>query len=251
MKALQTESANGVDDSLDAMLNKIEKDLPQFTGVAKVAPPHNFRINGQLIPRESHRYSGRTAMQANLDVSEPKPLQDSDSPLTFTMEGYPGIPPSPVIPFFWAPGWNSIQSVNKYQNEVGASLRGGDPGIRLFNEKAGQAPTFFKEMPEPFKQREKKWLLLPQQHVFGSEELSLYSPGIKELSPEPYIIISKKDAEQLGVVNGSLVSISEDATSGSLPVRLQNDLASGIVLVYTGTGLGAMRWGAWVGITKQ
>jgi len=45
------------------------------------------------------------------------------------MEGYPAQPPSSLTPFFWAPGWNSIQSVNKFQSEINGPLRGGDPGV--------------------------------------------------------------------------------------------------------------------------
>src|SRR3546814_15696758 len=81
---------------------------------------------------------------------------------SFTMEGYRGIPPSSVIPFFWAPGWNSVQSINKYQIEPGGPLHGGDPGKRLIpingnnpiptsNETAGNnGAPFFAEQPNPF-----------------------------------------------------------------------------------------------------
>ena len=113
-----------------------------FNGITKVCTPHDYTIHGQRIPREPHRYSGRTAMQANLNVSEPKPLHDDDSPLTFTMEGYKGIPPSAMIPFFWSPGWNSVQSVKKYQKEPGGALKGGDPGVQLFKEKTGISTIF-------------------------------------------------------------------------------------------------------------
>ena len=96
-----------------------------------IAPPAGFRIAGMKIPRKPHRYSGRTAMFADKTVFEPKPPKDPDSPLAFTMEGYPGQPPSALIPRFWAPGWNSPQAMNKFQTEVGGPLRGGDPGRRL------------------------------------------------------------------------------------------------------------------------
>ena len=54
-------------------------------------------------------------MLANISVHEPKPPEDPDSPLSFSMEGYPDEPPAALIPFFWSPGWNSIQAVNKFQ----------------------------------------------------------------------------------------------------------------------------------------
>ena len=62
-------------------------------------------------------------MLANISVHEPKPPDDPDSPLSFSMEGNPDQPPSALLPFFWTPGWNSIQAVNKFQAEIGGPLR--------------------------------------------------------------------------------------------------------------------------------
>ena len=70
-------------------------------------------------------------MLANITVHEPKPPEDFDSPLSFSMEGNPDQPPAALIPFFWSPGWNSIQAVNKYQSEIAGPLRGGPAGVRL------------------------------------------------------------------------------------------------------------------------
>ena len=39
------------------------------------------------IPRQPHRYSGRTAMLANIKVSEPQQPLDSETPFAFSMEG--------------------------------------------------------------------------------------------------------------------------------------------------------------------
>ncbi len=248
-KALQNESGNGVEHHPEELLRKLESAFPQFRGISKAAPPHDFRIHGQPIPREPHRYSGRTAMQAHHSVSEPKPPQDNDSPLTYTMEGYQGIPPSPIIPFFWAPGWNSVQSVNKYQQEVGGALMGGDPGIRLFEQKKDEDPAFFKDIPEPFIARQQKWLLLPQYDLFGSGELSIYSNAIRELSPDPYVTMSKSDAEQLSAAEGSVISVRVDEKKYSFPLKIQESLRNGIVLVTAGLhGTPALSWGTWVGI---
>ena len=62
-----------------------------------------------------------------------------------TMEGYYGPMPSSLIPYFWAPAWNSVRAVNKFQDEVGGPLRGGDPGIRLIEPTSGTAPRYFDE----------------------------------------------------------------------------------------------------------
>ncbi len=100
-------------------------------------------MDGQKIPREPHRYSGRTAMHANVSIHEPEQPHDPDTALAFSMEGYPGHPPPPLIPRFWAPGWNSIQALNKFQDEVGGPLSGGDPGERLIEPAPGEKNCLF------------------------------------------------------------------------------------------------------------
>ena len=252
MKAVQTQSGNGQPHHPDELLLKLETAIPLFKGISQVAPPHNFRVHGQPIPREPHRYSGRTAMLANIAVSEPKPLQDDDSALSFTMEGYRGMPPSSSIPFFWAPGWNSVQAVNKYQQEVGSALRGGDPGIKLFNKKTGTTPAWFKDIPEAFAARQQKWLLLPQHHLFGSGELSSYTKAIEELSPDPYIVLSGQDADLLKVTEGSMVQIKAGENKYSFQVKMKKELCNGIALVSAGLrGMEAMNWRSWVKIEKE
>ncbi len=248
IKVLQTKNSNGQEHHPDEVLAMLETAFPQFEGITQVAPPHDFRIHGELVPREPHRYSGRTALMAKINVSEPKPLQDDDSPFSFTMEGYKGIPPGSVAPFFWAPGWNSAQSVNKYQEEVGGSLRGvGNTGVSLFKRKTGVMPSIFKDMPEAFVARQHKWLLLPQHHVFGSDELSMYSKAIKELAPEPYLSLSGYDMQQLGVKEDAVVQIETDETGYSFPVKMKKELTNGIVLISAGLpGMEAMNWGSWV-----
>ena len=249
MNALQTTAGNGREYHPDDLLAKLEITLPQFAGISAAAPPRDFRIHGEAIPREPHRYSGRTAMLANLAVSEPKPRQDDDSPMTFTMEGYQGIPPSAMIPFFWMPGWNSVQSVNKYQQETGGALRGGDPGTRLFEQKAAAPSVFFKDIPEAFTARQQKWLLLPQYHVFGSGELSVSGGTIRELVPEPYIALSAHDAERLGAENGSVITLQTGEQEYLLPLKIGEDMGNGMVLVPIGLpGMDALGWGTWVNV---
>jgi NADH-quinone oxidoreductase subunit G len=176
--------------------------LPQFAAVSRAAPSAGFRMAGAKIPREPHRYSGRTAMLAHITVHEPKPPDDPDSALAFSMEGNPDQPPSDqppsaLLPFFWAPGWNSIQSVNKFQEEIAGALRCGDPGVRII-EPGGNRPAYFDELPPPFEPRKDEWLVLPLYHIFGSEELSRTAPGIAHLAPEPYVALNPEDAAGLG-----------------------------------------------------
>ncbi len=112
--------------NLDAFHAYIEAALPAFKGLSKTAPLADVRFKGQRVPRQSHRYSGRTAMNAHIAVGEKNPTDDPDSPLAYSMEGYNGpVPPSVFTPPR-TPGWNSVQAFNKFHDEAdGAS------GVRL------------------------------------------------------------------------------------------------------------------------
>ncbi|HEX5024995.1 MAG TPA: NADH-quinone oxidoreductase subunit NuoG [Agriterribacter sp.] len=250
MKEFRGDIGNAAQIHPDELLVSLETTLPQFKNIAHAMPPHSFRINGQLIPREPHRYSGRTAMQADVAVSEPKPLQDEDSSLSYTMEGYSGMPPSSMIPYFWSPGWNSVQSVNKYQQEPGGELLGKEPGVCLFNDKKDEIQHWFKDYPEAFVPVSDKYLLLPQYHLFGSAEQSIYTKELEEFVPEPYIILSKKDADYLGVANGTPITIEKRDLKYTLPLKIKEELNNGIVLVPAGyQGTPALPWASWVKIT--
>jgi NADH-quinone oxidoreductase subunit G len=165
--------------SFDAATNAIISSLPLFASIKDIAPAADFRIQGLKIPRQPHRYSGRTSMLADISVHEPKPPQDPDSPLSFSMEGYEGQPPAPLISRYWSPGWNSVQALNKFQQEVAGPLPGGDPGKRLIEPASDGRPAYFGDIPQAVK-REYSVSDFPQYTIFGSEELSSYAPGIVE-----------------------------------------------------------------------
>ena len=164
-------------EDLDTITAAMAAALPVFKPVQDIAPNADFRISGQKIPRQPHRYSGRTAMLAHITVHEPKPPEDPDSPLSFSMEGYGGQPPAPLIPRYCSPGWNSVQALNKFQQEVGGPLKGGDPGKRLIEPMQKGKPEYFTDIPaEPVAGRDQP--PAPEYHIFGSEELSAQSPAI-------------------------------------------------------------------------
>ena len=105
--------------NLDDVTVAMGEDVPILKTLQDRFPGADFRVTGQKIPRQPHRASGRTAVTAHVHVHEPKPPDDRDSALAFSMEGFAGEPPPALIPRFWAPGWNSVQSVNKFQGDVG------------------------------------------------------------------------------------------------------------------------------------
>ncbi|MGH9693677.1 MAG: molybdopterin-dependent oxidoreductase, partial [Bryobacteraceae bacterium] len=229
-------------ENLDRVIADISEDVPGLSGIAQAAPSAAFRMSGAKIPREPHRWSGRTAVLANIAVDEPKPPEDVNSPLSFSMEGNPDQPPSALIPFFWSPGWNSIQATNKFQEEIAGPLRGGDPGVRLIETGAGEG-AFFASVPSAFQAREDEWLIVPLFHIFGSEELSRLAPAVAQLFPDPYVALNPDDAANFG---------TEVSVMGrKLPVRVIPGLPKGVAGLPSGMpSLEEIALPAWSGISQ-
>lgn len=216
-------------NNLDEVINNLVSDFPELKAIKTTAPDANFREGTQKIPREPHRYSGRTAMHANENVNEAESAKDPDSPLSFTMEGYPGKPQPPVIPFIWSPGWNSAQAINKYQVEMAGPLKGGDPGIRLFEVSESANSTYFENVPDVFSAKEGEWTVLPLYHIFGSEELSAKSPAVETRVPAPYIALNINDAAKSGISEGDSLTIGYLDQQLQFPVTLKTGIAEGII----------------------
>lgn len=214
---------------LDHVIDAVVAKIPELAGIKDAAPDATFRIRGQKLAREPHRYSGRTAMRANISVHEPRQPQDIDTMFTFSMEGnnQPTAHRSQV-PFAWAPGWNSPQAWNKFQDEVGGKLRFGDPGVRLF-ETSENGLDYFTSVPARFQPQDGKWRIAPYYHLFGSDELSQRAPVFQSRMPQPYIKLNPADAAKLGVNAGTRVSFSYDGNTVTLPVEIAEGLTVGQV----------------------
>jgi len=201
---------------------------PEWRPITRAAPPARFRLVDQQIPRQPERYSGRTAMLAHLTVHEPPPPSDPDTPLKFSMEGYRGGPvPSPVIPQFWAPGWNSVQALNKYQDEVGGPLRDELPGVRLIEPPTSAAIPWFTDCPRAFDPPPRQWLLLPLPQLFGGEELSIRSPAVAERMPVPFLALHPADGARLGLQEGNTITLTLSGAAHHVVVHLDDSTPAG------------------------
>jgi NADH-quinone oxidoreductase subunit G len=236
--------------NLDDVMAALARELPCFGAVPEIAPPAGFRALGRKIPRQPHRYSGRTAMHADADVHEPQPPDDPDSALAFSMEGFSGRPPAALIPRFWAPGWNSIQAVTWFQDGAGGPLAGGDPGRRLIEPSAKPSDAAdFGTAPPPFKPRAGEWLVVPLHHVFGSEELSALSRGVAELAPKPYLALRPEDLERLGAAEGDEIELALNGATLRLPAKSAPGLARGLAGLPVGLpGMPAVSLPAWAAL---
>ncbi len=259
--------------SLEEVASAIGAALPELAGLASAAPAGDARWLGRQVPRQAHRASGRTALGAHLGVSEPKPPEDGETPLGFTMEGYPLQPPAALVPRYWAPGWNSVQSLNRFQEEIGGPLRGGDPGVRIFERReraaagqpagagaagagaaaaAGQPADadYATDIPPAFTRADRapgELRQVPLYHVFGSEELSALAPAVAALAPAPYAALNARDARALGVAAGEWVELE---SGPRLVVTIRAELPDGVVGVPFGLpglqDLPAVQCEAWV-----
>jgi NADH-quinone oxidoreductase subunit G len=214
----------------DEITQACASDIPALARIVEASPNASYRVKGLKIARAPRRYSGRTAMRANLSVHEPRAAQDEDSALAFSMEGYVGPnEDSAFVPFAWAPGWNSPQAWTKFQDEVGGHLRAGDAGVRLIEANTGSGGAYFATVPAAFRVEQDAWRTVPLYHIFGSEELSSRAAATATLLEQPYVGLNPADAEQLGVRDGILVKVQNTEFNLSLAVRILDQLPAGLV----------------------
>ena len=214
---------------LDDVIESVVRNVPVLEAIQDVAPDAGYRVHGLKIAREPRRYSGRTAMRAPLSVHEPKQPIDLDSALTFSMEGYVGPQnESSLVPFAWAPGWNSPQSWNKYQDEVGGHLKGGDSGVRLFDRlvklpaRSFVAPAITVTNSESFR-------LVPMHHIFASGEFSVKTPAMESRIPLAVFAVGEQDATRLNVQDGQEITVQAGETTVRLPVQVIDYLPTGYI----------------------
>lgn len=204
-----------------------------FEELCNVAPSADFRLTGgSRIPRQTHRYSGRTAMLAHDNIHEPKSTVDSETPFSYSMEGQVSTDQDgAVIPYAWSPGWNSNQSVFKFQQEVGGELAGGDPGVRLLDVSTDPVTNGSAKEQSDSQSRgessESGLELVPMNDVFGSDELSSLSWPIQKRMSSPYAVLSKQDAEELDLQVGMGISVA--GLEESLEVCIDDRLRPGLI----------------------
>ncbi len=206
-----------------------------FGGIDEIAPPGDFRLLGQRIPRLSVRSSGRNAMPDMVSVRQDvQPPEDDDTPFAFSMEGYQGRGPTSLLPRYWSPGWNSNEAINQCQIEVGGPLHGGDPGRRLIepgdgrtgSDGAGLQTVGVAAVPKGTLKA--VLMLCGLSEIFGSEETSRRAPAVAESMPQAYVLLNPDTAVSLGVVGdcryGLRLGINDKVREVSLTVRVDETL---------------------------
>jgi NADH-quinone oxidoreductase subunit G len=203
--------------------------MPLLNGLEAVLPERGK--SDMQVPRQPFRYSGRTAMIANLDVHEPKQEQDHESIMAFSMEGASHLKDSSIMAASWAPGWNSNQSISKFQDEVAGSMKGGNSGVLLPGDAAKQAG--YLEVEQTRKGNSGLFELIHAYQIFGSEELSALAQPIQERSVPAFAAIALADAEALGVRTKPGIEIASGNLRIDLPLVLRKKIKPGTVVIYS------------------
>ena len=225
----------------DSLVARCAAEANDFARLGECLPNPTGLIAGLKVPRQSHRYSGRTAMNADKNVHEGKQPVDDNSVMSFSMEGMLTQKDSSLLATAWAPRWNSNQAISKFQAEVNGELKQGHAGVHLIARSNKGSPYNTEQligMDGPFEIR------LVRQ-IFGSDSLSSHSAAIQKRMCDAYLSLCPSDAREMGVVNGDLVSIggNEDGSiegGATLPLYIRKETPIGVALVYAGSSaLGA------------
>jgi len=212
----------------DDITSSLITDIPVFAALKNYFSDAAFRMLNEKIPRQPLRYSGRTSMHANIAVTETGIQPDIDSPLTFSMEGSQFNPPASLVPFYWSPGWNSVQVVNKYLDEPNGKMKGGDAGIRLIEPVENAKTTYFKANIQPVELTKGEYLIVPAYQIFGSDEMSSAASTLSQRIPEPFVYLNPKDAKVLKLEADELVQLEIENTILTIKVRTEASIGQGM-----------------------
>ncbi|URJ33140.1 NADH-quinone oxidoreductase subunit NuoG [Candidatus Blochmannia vicinus] len=218
------------DLNIDQVIDAVVYCFPKLIGIKQTSPDATFRIHGQKLARAPHRYSGRTAIHTNVDVHEPCIEKDDDTMFSFSMEGSHNVRSiHKQVAFAWAPGWNSPQAWNKFQDKVGGHLYSGDPGVRVLHTNNSSILSWFDMIPKSFKIMKNfdRWLIVPYWHLFGSEETSQRAKCIQDYMPNPYVMINQLDALQLNIKKNMLLKFTCAEQILCLPIKFSINLPKG------------------------
>ena len=214
--------------SIDDVAVDLAKALPVFKPITELSPTVSVPTLDGKLPRQSHRYSGRTAMRAHLSVHEPKPPADPDAPLAYSMEGFDGPQPPALTMREWAPGWNSEQALHKFQGEISGPLQNADSGRRLITPAASAGPAPISSAAPVKSLADAEFQVVPMTIIFGSEELSIVAPAVAQRAPGPHV--------GLGPDNGFAVE------GQAVWLRIGDLLTEQIVRIVPGLAPGLLAW---------
>jgi NADH-quinone oxidoreductase subunit G len=201
-----------------AVLDAMADMLPALAGCVAASPPAHGARRPASLPL---RYSGRTAETADVDVREPAPPQNPDSPFSTTMEGMRQMAPGVMAPNVSSPGWNSVQSAVRQMP--------GTDSIFLFAGSVGEMPAFaVPDLPPP------GVIFVATPDVFASDELAALSPAIAARISAPRVTLAPADAVASGLTAGDAVVCQVGNLSFKRVLVVNQAAAGGVAAVSSG-----------------
>ena len=205
----------------------IAAEFSQFDALVQLGPDEEFRIDGLRVARQSHRFSGRTALHAGVAVAEQPPHSDPDAPMAFSMEGIHSPGKTPLQANIWSPGWNSNQSIHKFQRGVDGERIAGSSGKKI-QRTAQSLPDWSPSAgQEPPSADSGELTLVPLFRMFGSEELSTHAEAIASIVGAPRAVIGRTDAAAHHIHSGDRVQLEIGSRALQLEVQVSEGIADG------------------------
>lgn len=220
---------------VNAIVKECSAEADGFDKLDSLLPRLDQFVAGMRVPRQSHRYSGRTAMIANINVHEPKQPQDDNSVLSFSMEGVPATKDASILGAAWSPAWNSNQSISKFQDEINGDLKQGHTGSLLVERtETGDYLTPNNTANDTPKGQ---YSVTRALQIFGSDALSSKSSAIQQRITSAYISLSPSDAKNLGLQQGDAVSLNGNGAIATACIRSR--IKPGVVALYADESIDA------------
>lgn len=224
---LQLAEVNAFDD----LIALVERRGGIFSRWSQVTPGHLFRIAGMKVPRQPHRYSGRTSINANAKVAENQRPDDPDSALTFSMEGAPINVPSGLNALIWSPGWNSNEAINKFQDEIGGALRGGPPGLLVLESGSQNNIDQVNVTIEKDEILGGQLLAVTEQRLFDSHPLMSLSGALMQRAGEQKLQLNSDTGQRLNIKAGATLNLRVNNNEIKLPVVYNDNVPDNVVIV--------------------
>ncbi len=196
-----------------AFQDRGDEDSPR----APAAQRKDRRERGRDRPRAAARRTTRT----RLSPFPWRAMAEGRLRPSYRASGRPaGIPSSP-----------STSSRPRWEGRCS----GGDPGMRLIEPARKRGAHYFEEIPGPFAREEGLLLVVPFYHVFGSDELSMLTPGrpVARACRLPRHVAGRHGGRADWPTVMQPCFPSADGPTG-LPARAAPELASGVAAVACG-----------------
>ena len=121
------------------------------------------------------------------------------------------------------PGLADLQSFNDIPDDGIRLELAAEPDLRFTTDE-------LRPFEKPAEQGESLELILVDW-TFGTEELSALSECLRELEPEPCLIMHTKDATDMGLIDGERVIIQADNGNLEIKLRVVGNMAAGVLVI--------------------